>query len=103
MSFLDELTKTRKMLKPTDTQVTTADGYTYIESHSEIHTNAKQTYSGRPPNLVLRPPSCSGYVIDDKPDLQIGSVMENILLGTQRLFNYVIEFVYYLFLFHHQF
>lgn len=82
MSFLsDQLTKTKKSLKPTETRVTTVDGIQYIEPRSEIHSNAKQSFSGRPPNLVLRPPSCSGYVIDDKPDLHVGVVTDSVLIG----------------------
>lgn len=81
MNLSEELANKKKALNPTETKVTTADGFQYVEPSSLIYQNAKQTASGRPPNLVLQPPTCSGYVVDDKPDLHIGEVTENILIG----------------------
>ena len=75
------LTSKRKQLKPAETRVTTCEGKQYVESREELHSNAKQSFCGRPPNLVLRPPSCSGFVIDDKPDLNVGAIDDHLLIG----------------------
>ena len=75
------LTSKRKELKPAETRVTTCEGKQYVESREELHSNAKQSFCGRPPNLVLRPPSCSGFVIDDKPDLHVGAIDDHLLIG----------------------
>ena len=85
MSFLEELATRKRSLKPAETRVTTCTGAQYVEPRSEIHSNAKQSFSGRPPNLILQPTACSGYVVDEKPDLQVGQVTENLLIGRHTL------------------
>lgn len=74
MSLLEEIATKKKSLKPTETKVTTADGFQYVETSSHCS-------SGRPPNLVIQRPSCSGYVVDDKPDLHIGEITDNLMIG----------------------
>lgn len=81
MNLSKELANMRKSLKPTETKITTADGFQYVEPSSLIYQSTEQTIHGRPPNLVLQPATCSGYVVDDKPDLHIGEVTRHILIG----------------------
>lgn len=89
MSFLDEIAKKKTSLRPTTTVVTTPLGVQYIEPKSddndEVFSTGVKTVGKphhRPPNLILcRPPSC-GYIIDEKPDLQIGVITDHLLLGT---------------------
>lgn len=83
MDWLNDsaLTSKRKQLKPAETRVTTCEGKQYVESREALHSNIKQSFSGRPPNLVLRPPSCSGFVVDNKPDLHVGVINDHLLIG----------------------
>lgn len=77
-----ELTRKKQQLRPTTTTITRADGVQYVEPKPEIQ-SPTQTRQ-RPDNLILnRGASCAGYVVDERPDLNIGLVTPQIMIGKQ--------------------
>lgn len=82
MNWLNDtaLTKMKQKLKPADTLITRGDGFQYIEPRS--HKPCKISTQSRPGNLTLNQlPTSPGYVIDDRPDLHIGLISTQLLIG----------------------
>lgn len=68
----------KSKLKPTTTLVTTCAGVQYTEQLSEM---MRHRHCSRPANLILESSAHPGFVIDTKPDLDIGVVTSNLLIG----------------------
>lgn len=73
MSFLSEIKGfSRSALRNTETTVTRADGRQYTEKMDEFG------YSRR---VSRASTGSAGYVVDFKPDLQVGRILPDLLLG----------------------
>lgn len=72
MSFLAEIEAfSRRSLRKTDTNVTREDGRVFIERRDQF---GKSTF-------ISTDGSTAGFVVDVKPDLQVGRILPGLLLG----------------------
>lgn len=76
MSFLSEIKKRRASLNHTSTRLTTTEGKTLLEESVQGVFTSRQIQDGSP--------SCPGFVVDYKPDLQVAEIIPSSLyLGSQ--------------------